>query len=110
MRGEDSDRPAAQEVGRVARDRRIFYARSAAAAVGCISLPASPDRHRVFDGSERGKAAMSPDEASGPVKAAHKAAILEVQQRNEAAHKAAKEKRKAADIKAEIRRRAEERK
>ena len=41
---------------------------------------------------------MSADDASGPVKAAHKAAILEVQQRNEAAHKAAKEKRKAKDL------------
>ena len=50
---------------------------------------------------------MSADDASGPVKAAHKAAILEVQQRNEAAHKAAKEKRKAKDLKDEIRRRAE---
>ena len=53
---------------------------------------------------------MTPDDASGPVKAAHKARILEIQQRNEAAHKAAKEKRKAADIKAAILRRAEERK
>jgi hypothetical protein len=53
---------------------------------------------------------MSADDASGPVKAAHKAAILSVQQRNEAAHKAAKEKRKAADLKAEIIRRAEARK
>ncbi|HEY1539114.1 MAG TPA: hypothetical protein VGF63_06930 [Solirubrobacteraceae bacterium] len=53
---------------------------------------------------------MNADDASGPVKAAHKAAILSVQQRNEAAHKAAKEKRKAADLKAEVRRRAEARK
>lgn len=50
------------------------------------------------------------DEASGPVKAAHKQAILDVQQRNEAAHKAAKEKRRAAEIEAEILRRAEARK
>jgi hypothetical protein len=60
-------------------------------------------------GAGEGKA-MTPDDASGPVKAAHKAAILEIQQRNEAAHKAAKEKRRAADLKAEILRRAEERK
>jgi hypothetical protein len=53
---------------------------------------------------------MNTDEASGPVKAAHKAAILEVQQRNEAAHKIAKEKRKAKDLADEIRRRAEARK
>lgn len=53
---------------------------------------------------------MSADDASGPVKAAHKAAILDVQQRNEAAHKAAKEKRKAKDLADEIRRRAEARK
>jgi hypothetical protein len=51
---------------------------------------------------------MSADDASGPVKAAHKAAIEEVARRNEAAHKAAKEKRRAADLKAELfRRRAE---
>jgi hypothetical protein len=51
---------------------------------------------------------MSADDASGPVKAAHKAAIEEVARRNEAAHKAAKEKRKAADRKSELfRRRAE---
>jgi hypothetical protein len=53
---------------------------------------------------------MNADDASGPVKAAHKQAILDVQQRNEAAHKAAKEKRKAKDLKDEIRRRAEARK
>ena len=53
---------------------------------------------------------MSADDASGPVKAAHKAAIEDVARRNEAAHKAAKEKRKAADLKAQILRRAEERK
>ncbi len=53
---------------------------------------------------------MTPDDASGPVKAAHKAKILEVQQRNEAAHKAAKEKRKAKDREDEIRRRLEARK
>ena len=53
---------------------------------------------------------MSADDASGPVKAAHKAAILEVQQRNEAAHKVAQEKRKAKDIADELRRRAEARK
>jgi hypothetical protein len=50
---------------------------------------------------------MSVDDASGPVKAAHKAAIEEVARRNEAAHKRAKEKRKAADLKAELYRRAE---
>ena len=59
---------------------------------------------------EQASGHLMADEASGPVKAAHKAKILEVQQRNEAAHKAAKEKRKAADLKAEIRRRAEARK
>lgn len=53
---------------------------------------------------------MTPEDASGPVKAAHKAAIQEIQQRNEAAHKAAKEKRRAADLKAELLRRAEQRK
>jgi len=53
---------------------------------------------------------MSADDASGPVKAAHKAAILSVQQRNEAADKAAKEKRKAKALKDEIRRRADARK
>ena len=53
---------------------------------------------------------MSVDDASGPVKAAHKAKILEVQQRNEAAHKAAKAKRKAKDLQDELRRRAEARK
>jgi hypothetical protein len=72
-----------------------------------LALPASTRGFVVTSGSERGKAAMSADDASGPVKAAHKAAILEVQQRNEAAHKAAKEKRKAKDLKDEIRRRAE---
>ena len=51
---------------------------------------------------------MSADDASGPVKAAHKAAIEDVARRNEAAHKVAKEKRKAADLKSELfRRRAE---
>jgi hypothetical protein len=51
---------------------------------------------------------MSADDASGPVKAAHKARIEEVARRNEAAHKAAKEKRKAAELKSELfRRRAE---
>jgi hypothetical protein len=51
---------------------------------------------------------MSADDASGPVKAAHKAAIEEVARRNESAHKAAKEKRKEADRRAELfRRRAE---
>ncbi len=52
---------------------------------------------------------MSADDASGPVKAAHKAAIEEVARRNEAAHRAAKEKRKAADLKSELRRRQAER-
>lgn len=52
---------------------------------------------------------MSVDDASGPVKAAHKAAIEEVARRNDAAHKAAKEKRKAADLKAEVYRRKVER-
>jgi hypothetical protein len=50
---------------------------------------------------------MSADDASGPVKAAHKAAVEEVARRNEAAHKRAKEKRKVADRKAELYRRAE---
>ena len=72
-------------------------------------LPASRTRFKVLSGSRQGGHSMA-DEASGPVKAAHKAEVLEVQQRNEAAHKAAKEKRKAADLKAEIRRRAEARK
>jgi hypothetical protein len=52
---------------------------------------------------------MSVDDASGPVKAAHKAAIEEVARRNDAAHKAAKEKKKAADLKAEVYRRKVER-
>ena len=52
---------------------------------------------------------MSTDDASGPVKAAHKAAIEEVARRNDAAHKVAKEKRKAADLKAELLRRQTER-
>ncbi|MEA2156929.1 MAG: hypothetical protein QOE11_3069 [Solirubrobacteraceae bacterium] len=52
---------------------------------------------------------MSVDDASGPVKAAHKAAIEEVARRNEAAHKAVKEKKKASDLKAEIYRRKVER-
>ncbi len=50
---------------------------------------------------------MSAHDASGPVKAAHKAAIEEVARRNEALHKLAKEKRKAADLEAERYRRAE---
>jgi len=53
--------------------------------------------------------AMSVDDASGPVKAAHKAAIDEVARKNDAAHKKAKEKKKAADLKAEIFRRKVER-
>lgn len=52
---------------------------------------------------------MSTDDASGPVKAAHKAAIEEVARRNDAAHKLAKAKRKAADLKAELFRRQTER-
>lgn len=52
---------------------------------------------------------MSADDASGPVKAAHKAAIQAVAQRNEAAHKAAKEKRAATDRKDAVRRRLEQR-
>jgi hypothetical protein len=51
---------------------------------------------------------MSAEDASGPVKAAHKAAILEIQQRNEAAHKAAKEKRQLKERTDAIRRRVEE--
>jgi hypothetical protein len=52
---------------------------------------------------------MSVDDASGPVKAAHKAAIEEVARRNDAAHKRVKEQKKAADLKAEIYRRKAER-
>lgn len=63
-----------------------------------------------IQGASKAGNTMSPDDASGPVKAAHKAKILEVQQRNEAAHKAAKEKRKAKDREDEIRRRLEARK
>jgi len=55
----------------------------------------------------RQAATISADGASGPVKAAHKAAVEEVARRNEAAHKRAKEKRKAADLKSELYRRAE---
>lgn len=59
-------------------------------------------------GERARQAAMSADDASGPVKAAHKAAIEEVARRNEAAHRSAKEKRKAAHVKSELfRRRAE---
>ncbi len=50
---------------------------------------------------------MSADDASNAVKAAHKAAIEDVARRNAAAHKLAKEKRKAADLRAELYRRAE---
>jgi hypothetical protein len=63
-----------------------------------------PQTHRE---RARQAANMSADDASGPVKAAHKAAIEEVARRNEAAHKRAKEKRKTADRKAELYRRAE---
>lgn len=49
---------------------------------------------------------MSADDASNAVKAAHKAAIEEVANRNSAAHKRAKEQRRAAEIKAELYRRA----
>ena len=52
---------------------------------------------------------MSSNDASGPVKAAHKAATEAIAQRNLAAHKAAKEKRRVADLLAAARRRAEER-
>jgi hypothetical protein len=52
---------------------------------------------------------MSVDDASGPVKSAHKAAIEEVARRNDAAHKRAKEKKKAADLKSELFRRQVER-
>lgn len=52
---------------------------------------------------------MSVDDASGPVKAAHKAAIDEVARRNDAAHKRAKEQKKASDLKAEVYRRKAER-
>lgn len=52
---------------------------------------------------------MSADDASGPVRAAHKAATEAVAQRNLAAHKAAKEKRRIADLRAAVLRRAEER-
>lgn len=51
---------------------------------------------------------MSQDQ-SGPVKAAHKAALEAVAQRNLAAHKAAKEKRKKAALLAAAERRAYER-
>jgi len=50
---------------------------------------------------------MSSSDASGPVKAAHQAAIQEVAQRNLAAHKQAKEKRQEEELRAEKRRRAE---
>ncbi len=52
---------------------------------------------------------MSASDASGPVKAAHQAAVEAVAQRNLAAHKAAKEKRRVADLRAAAQRRAEER-
>lgn len=52
---------------------------------------------------------MAADDASGPVKAAHKAAIDEVARRNDAAHKRAKERKKAADLKAALFRRQAER-
>ncbi|MDP2711608.1 MAG: hypothetical protein Q8O56_10350 [Solirubrobacteraceae bacterium] len=48
-------------------------------------------------------------EQSGPVKAAHKAALEAVAQRNLAAHKVAKEKRRIADQRAAAERRAYER-
>ena len=51
---------------------------------------------------------MSVSDASGPVKAAHQTAIEEVARRNLAAHKAAKEKRRVADLLAAAQRRAEE--
>jgi hypothetical protein len=50
-----------------------------------------------------------PSEQSGPVKAAHKAALEAVAQKNLAAHKIAKEKRKKADLLAAAERRAYER-
>ena len=51
---------------------------------------------------------MNANDASAPVRAAHKAAIEAVARRNEAAHKVAKEKRKAAELRTELfRRRAE---
>ena len=50
-----------------------------------------------------------PQDQSGPVKAAHKAALDAVAQRNLAAHKAAKEKRRKADLLAAAERRAYER-
>lgn len=56
----------------------------------------------------RASVRMSSNDASGPVKAAHKAATEAVAQRNLAAHKAAKEKRRIADLRAAARRRAEE--
>jgi hypothetical protein len=52
---------------------------------------------------------MSLNDASGPVKAAHKAATEAIAQRNLAAHKVAKEKRRVADLRAAAQRRAEER-
>jgi hypothetical protein len=50
-----------------------------------------------------------PNDQSGPVKAAHKAALEATAQRNLAAHKIAKEKRKKADQLAAAERRAYER-
>jgi hypothetical protein len=50
-----------------------------------------------------------PQDQSGPVKAAHKAAHEATAQRNLAAHKVAKEKRKKADLLAAAQRRAYER-
>jgi len=50
-----------------------------------------------------------PSDQSGPVKAAHKAALEATAQRNLAAHKVAKEKRKKADLLAAAQRRAYER-
>lgn len=50
-----------------------------------------------------------PSDQSGPVKAAQKAALEAVAQRNLAAHKVAKEKRRKADLLAAAERRAYER-
>ena len=50
-----------------------------------------------------------PSDQSGPVKAAHKAALEATAQRNLAAHKLAKEKRKKAELLAAAERRAYER-